>query len=104
MKINDAATLLGCVMDLKRLFWESATNKKCRDGIENSIPAFFIPIRFARSLFKSIPAGSEVAAVFHQTPGKCLALALQTIKELHKDLKTDLDNVDLQILRLSFTT
>ena len=37
MKINDAATLLGCVMDLKRLFRKSATNKKCRDGIENSI-------------------------------------------------------------------
>ena len=34
---------------------------------------------------------------------KPLAPALQTIKELHKDLKTDLDNVDLQILWLSFT-
>ena len=88
-------------MDLKRLFWKSATNKKRRDGIENSIAQkhydkprkarkmeavastflrvlsplgrgifmpslrFLFKYTFSRSLFKSMPAGNDVADDFH---------------------------------------
>ena len=142
-------------MDLKRLFRKSATNKKCRDGIENSIaqkhydkprkarnvkPLDFTFLRVLSSLGRGIfmPSlrflfQSGLREVFSNPCRQVVRWQLVFIKPRltldvgflsckrtaqrgkgngicqcsdcgTKDLKPELDNVDLQILRLSFTT